>query len=176
MADLDHALQTYELSFVHLIAPEQLGVVAEVAQEPVQLPQGFRAAIEAARKDVPGKPARLKNGQSKCVVGLLCLPLKLDSLHADEENPVGDLVGGTAIGGVQASDLPFHAAPSFARHRSTMLDASKHRELFPAGSGREGVEVDQRMPCTVTSLTFTTPHKSTSASSSISSLRSSSES
>jgi hypothetical protein len=41
-----------------------------------------------------------------------------------------------------------------------MLTASKHRELFPADSGRESVEVKIRdMPCTVTSLTFTTPHK-----------------
>ena len=48
VADLDHALQTYELRFVHFVASEQFGVVAEVAQEPVQLPQGFRAAIEPA--------------------------------------------------------------------------------------------------------------------------------
>jgi hypothetical protein len=39
--------------------------------------------------------------------------MKLDSLHLNEEDPVGDLVGGTAIGGVQAGDLAFHAAPSF---------------------------------------------------------------
>ena len=106
-------LQTHELRFIHFIASEQFGVVAEVAQEPVQLPQGFRAAIEPARNDVPGKPAGLKNGQSERVVRLLCLPLKLGSLHANEEDPVGDLVGGTAIGGVQAGDLAFHAAPSF---------------------------------------------------------------
>ena len=113
MADLDHALQTYELGLVHFIASEQLGVVAKVAQEPVQLPQGFRAAIEAAGKDVAGKPAGLKNGQSQRVVGLLRLPTKLDSLHPNQEDSVGDLVGGTAIGGMQAGDLAFHAAPSF---------------------------------------------------------------
>jgi arsenate reductase len=37
MADLDHTCQTCELRFVHLIASELFGVVAEVAQEPVQL-------------------------------------------------------------------------------------------------------------------------------------------
>ena len=113
MTDLDHALQPHELSFVHLVASEQFGVVAEVAQEPVQLPQGFRAAIEPTRKDVPGEPAGFKNGQRECVIGLLCLPLEFGSLNANEEYPVGDLVGGTAIGGVQAGDLAFHAAPSF---------------------------------------------------------------
>jgi hypothetical protein len=39
--------------------------------------------------------------------------MKLGSLHRNQENSVGDLVGGTAIGGVQAGDLAFHAAPSF---------------------------------------------------------------
>jgi hypothetical protein len=41
------------------------------------------------------------------------LATKLDSLHSNQENSVGDLVGGTAIGGVQAGDLAFHAASSF---------------------------------------------------------------
>ena len=41
VADLDHALQTNNLAFVDLILTGQLGVVAKVAQEPVQLPQAF---------------------------------------------------------------------------------------------------------------------------------------
>jgi hypothetical protein len=112
VAALDHALQPYELPFVHLVPSEQFGVVAEVTQEPGQLQQGFRAAIEPARQEVAGKPAGLKNGQSERVVWLLCLPAKLDSLHPNEEDSVGDLVGGTAIGGVQAVDQVFRAAPS----------------------------------------------------------------
>jgi hypothetical protein len=62
---------------------------------------------------VARKPAGFKNGQRKRVVGLLCLATKLDSLHPDKEDSVGNLVDGTAIGGVQAGDLAFHAAPSF---------------------------------------------------------------
>jgi hypothetical protein len=106
VADLDHPLQADELSFVHFIATEQFGFVAKVAQKPVQLPQGFRAAIETTRKDVAGKSDGLKDGQSESVVGLLCLSTKLDTLHPNEENPVGDLVGGAAIGGVQSVDPP----------------------------------------------------------------------
>ena len=113
MADLDHALQSHDLSFVHFIASEQLGVIAEVAQKPVQLPQGFRAAIEPARKRVTSKSAGFKNVQSQRVVRLLCLPLKLRTLHLNEKNSVGNLVGRTTIGGVEAGDLAFHAAPSF---------------------------------------------------------------
>ena len=76
MANLDHTLETYELSFVDFVASEQFGVVAEVAKEPVQLPQGPRAAIEPAGNDLTGKSAGLKDGQRQGVIGLLCLPLK----------------------------------------------------------------------------------------------------
>jgi hypothetical protein len=55
----------------------------------------------------------LNNGQIERVVRLLCLPAELRTLHAHEEDPVGDLVNGTAIGGMQAIDLALHAAPSF---------------------------------------------------------------
>ena len=112
MADLDHALQPNELLLVHFVASEQFGVVAKVAQEPIQLPEGFRAAIEPARKDVAGKPAGLKNGQTERVIGLPCLTLKPYSLRPNEEDSVGDPVRGTAIGGVQAVDLAFQGAPS----------------------------------------------------------------
>ena len=113
MADLDDAFQPDDLSFVHFIASEQFGVIAKVAQKPVQLPQGFGAAIEPARKDVLGKPAGLKNGQRQSVVGLLRMPMKPDSLYANEENSIWYLVSGTAISGVQTGNLAFHAAPSF---------------------------------------------------------------
>ena len=56
--------------------------------------------------------AGFKNGQSQGVVALLCLA-KLDPLKANEEDAVGDLVGGTAIGGVEADELAFHATPAF---------------------------------------------------------------
>jgi hypothetical protein len=41
------------------------------------------------------------------------MSMKLDSLHCNEKDPVGELVGGTTIGSVQAGNLAFHAAPSF---------------------------------------------------------------
>lgn len=87
--------------------------MAEIEQEPIQLLQGFRSAIQPARQDVATKPAGRKNGQCEGVVGLLGLPTKLSALHANQEDSVRDLVGGTAIGGVQAGNLAFHAAPSF---------------------------------------------------------------
>jgi hypothetical protein len=43
----------------------------------------------------------------------LCLAAKRDSLDANQENTIGQLVGGAPIGSMQACDLAFHAAPSF---------------------------------------------------------------
>ena len=113
MTDFDHAPQRYELTFIHFIATEQFDIVAKVAQEPVELPQGLRIAVESARNDVIAKSVRFQNSQNKCVIRLLCLPAEIDFLHANEEDPVRNLVGGAAIGGVQPGDLAFHAAPAF---------------------------------------------------------------
>jgi hypothetical protein len=90
VADLDHALQTYELGFVHLVASEQFGVVTEVAQEPVQLPQGFRGAVESARQEVSGKPAGLENDKTERLGALhrlspvgCCVPASTERGHRD---------------------------------------------------------------------------------------------
>jgi hypothetical protein len=101
------------LPLIYLVATEQFGVVSEVPQEPIELPQGFRTAIEAARDSLPCETNWLKNRQSEPVIRLLCLPLKHGSLHSDEKNSVGDLMDSAAIGVMQAGDLAFHAAPSF---------------------------------------------------------------
>jgi hypothetical protein len=97
---LNRALQTDELSLVHLVASQQLGVIAKITQEPGQLPESLRAAIESAGNDVPGKSAELENGQRERVVRLLFMSTKLDSLHCNEKDPVRDLVSSTAIGGM----------------------------------------------------------------------------
>ncbi len=62
MGSLDHAAQAYQLRFIHFITAEQFGIVAEVPQEPVQLPQGSRVAVETAGNDVVGKSVGVKNG------------------------------------------------------------------------------------------------------------------
>lgn len=73
--------------------------IREGGHSRVQLPQGFRAATELAGQDMAREPVGFKNGQSQRVIRLLCLPLKPDALNANEEDSVGDLAGGTTIGG-----------------------------------------------------------------------------
>ena len=47
-ADLDHTPQVDQGLVIDLILSEQLGVIAEIAQEPAQLPHGSGRAVEAA--------------------------------------------------------------------------------------------------------------------------------
>lgn len=70
-------------------------------------------AIEAARQDAARKQVGLKNAQSQIVVGFLGPPVKMDSLHTNQENSVWKLVCSAAIGRAQASNLALRPAPSF---------------------------------------------------------------
>jgi hypothetical protein len=92
VADLDYILlaqsfdplpSQFQSGTVIPISSDQLGVVAEIAQEPVQLPQGLGVAIDAARSDMPSKTAGFEDGHSEGVVGFLCLPTKVDLLHTN---------------------------------------------------------------------------------------------
>jgi len=62
MADLHHAGQADQLRFIDFIATEQFDIVAKVAQEPVELPEGFRIAIEAAGNDMVGESPGFEDG------------------------------------------------------------------------------------------------------------------
>jgi hypothetical protein len=55
MANLDHALEPSHSLVVDLVAPEQIGVIAEIAQEPAELPQCLGGAIDAGGKTARGK-------------------------------------------------------------------------------------------------------------------------
>jgi hypothetical protein len=48
MADLHHAGEANQLRFIDFIAVQQFDIVTKVAQEPIELPESFRIAIEAA--------------------------------------------------------------------------------------------------------------------------------
>ena len=62
MADLHHAGEADQLRFIDFIATQQFDIVAKVAQEPVELPQGFGVAIEAAGNDMVGKSTGFQDG------------------------------------------------------------------------------------------------------------------
>src|ERR1039457_958571 len=72
--DLDYAAEANQVLVVDLIPVQQLGVIAEITQEPVKLPQCFWGAVEASHEGVAGQRFRGKHGELKRVVGLLCVP------------------------------------------------------------------------------------------------------
>ena len=51
-----------KLRLIDFIATQQFDIVAKVAEEPVELPEGFGIAIQTSGNDVAGKSARLQNG------------------------------------------------------------------------------------------------------------------
>jgi hypothetical protein len=61
MTDLHHTGQADQLRFIDFIAAQQFDIVAKVAQEPIEFPQSFGIAIEAAGNDVVGKSPGLQN-------------------------------------------------------------------------------------------------------------------
>src|SRR5580692_2516177 len=46
--DADYSVKPHELLFVNFIPTQQIGVIAEIPQEPAELPEGSRGAIESA--------------------------------------------------------------------------------------------------------------------------------
>src|ERR1022692_5339016 len=72
--DLDHAAEANQVLVVNLIPAQQLGVITEITQEPVKLPQCFWRTVEASHEGVAGQRFRFKHGELKRVVGLWCVP------------------------------------------------------------------------------------------------------
>ena len=93
VADLDHPAESDEILVVDFVVAKQVSVVAEVAQEPSELPKRFGRAIDAAGKGFAFELLRLKDSETEEVKGLLRVPAILGSLHADEEQSIGDVAG-----------------------------------------------------------------------------------
>ena len=85
MAHFQHALEADQRLIIDFIFSQQLGVIAEVAQKPAQLPHCFCGAVEAAADQAPGQMLRFENREANQVIGFLCMPAVSRSLNSDEE-------------------------------------------------------------------------------------------
>ena len=94
LADLHHAPQSEQGLVIDLFSPEQLGVVAEIAQKPAQLPQGLGGAVQAAGHEAPGQFVGFEDGEARIVIGLLLVPAILGPIDPDQEQPVRNSVAG----------------------------------------------------------------------------------
>jgi hypothetical protein len=80
VADLDHASQTNQVLVVDLVLPEQLGVVPEIAQKPVELPQRSGCAVEASGEAVASEFRRCKDRKAKEIERFSRIPSMVGSL------------------------------------------------------------------------------------------------
>ena len=112
MADLHHAAQSGESFLVDFIASEQVGVVEKIAQEPTELPQGFRRAVHPSGDHAAGEFPWFQDGEAQNVKGLRWMKAVLGAVDADEEHAVGHSIGRGVGRLAQALDSAFHAAPS----------------------------------------------------------------
>src|SRR5438876_5332141 len=115
MHDLDHAAQTGNILVIDLITSQKFRVVAEIAQEPVQLPQCLGCAVEASTESIAGEGFGLKHSEQDCVVGLLRMPAILHSLNANQEKTIGQTFRRSCRGLAQARYVTPHAAPACDR-------------------------------------------------------------
>ena len=111
-ADLDHAPQIDQGLVVDLVLSQQLSVIAEIPQEPAQLPHGSGCAVQAAGHEAPGQMPGLEDGEADLVIGLLLVPAILGPIHPDQEDPVRNRVNGRHIRRAERLEIAPHAAPS----------------------------------------------------------------
>ncbi|MFZ0466623.1 MAG: hypothetical protein WAL78_13085 [Candidatus Acidiferrales bacterium] len=86
MRDSNDATEVLQCLFINLVPTEQVGVVTEIAQEPVQFPKGSSAGVQAATEDLSGVLVRLKNRKSQDEEGLVRMPAIEGLLDPNEED------------------------------------------------------------------------------------------
>src|SRR6266852_2969350 len=103
----DNPAQAQQGFFIDLVPAEQIGVVAEVAQEPGELPQGLGRAIESSGDRLSGVLFGLEDGQAQGEARLLRVPPIEGSLDSDQEKPFQDVIPVLGFT-MQTWDVAFH--------------------------------------------------------------------
>src|SRR5258706_3063768 len=112
-ANLDHAPQVDKGLVIDLIFAKQLGVVAEVAQKPTQLPHSPGRAIQPTGHEATGQMLWLEDSEADLVIRFLLVPATLRPIHPNKEQTIRNGVNGRYIGWAERLEIAPHAAPSF---------------------------------------------------------------
>src|SRR6185437_3445041 len=86
MGDSNDAAKVLQCLFIDFIPAEQVHVVTEVAQKPLQFPKGSSAGVQAAAEDLSCVLVGLKNGKSQYEEGLVRMPAIEGLLDSNEED------------------------------------------------------------------------------------------
>ena len=84
MANLDYASKPNQAFLVDLILAEQVSVIVEIAQEPVQLPESPSSAVNAAGNGSRSEMLGFEDNKPEDVVRLLGMPAILGASHSDQ--------------------------------------------------------------------------------------------
>src|SRR5579864_3611256 len=113
MRNADHPSQIHQGLLIDIVLSEQGLVIAEVAQEPIQLPQGFRCAIEPSGETSRFVFFRLEDYEVKGEERLLRVPAIGGSFDSDQKQSFElALLVLTLL--AEAGDMPFHECTSGA--------------------------------------------------------------
>ena len=93
MAGTKDTCQAKESLFIDFVTPKQVRVIAEIAQEPVQFPEGFLGAIEPARNLAGGKLLRLEDRETEGEEGFLGMPTVVGAVDSNQEYTLANLQG-----------------------------------------------------------------------------------
>jgi hypothetical protein len=96
---------------IHLVPVEQIGVIAEIAQEPIQLPERSFGAIQPTREGSCGKRFRLENDQANGKERFLGMPAIGSSIDSNEEQALEKTVA-ILVSRMQTGNVSFHGFAS----------------------------------------------------------------
>ena len=85
MTYFHYTLQADQRLVIDFILSQQLGVIAEVAQEPGQFPHCSGCTVEAAGNQAAGQMLGFENREADLVIRFLQVPAILHSINLDEE-------------------------------------------------------------------------------------------
>jgi hypothetical protein len=80
-----HPAEVQEGLLIHLVSVEQIGVIAEITQEPIQLPEGSFSAVQPPREGSSYKRLRLQNNKANRQKRFLRMPAIRSGIDSNQE-------------------------------------------------------------------------------------------
>jgi hypothetical protein len=111
MGDANNALQTEQSFFVEFVSTQQIGVIAEIAQEPAQPPKGFGCAVDPPSQEMAAVFFGLKYGESHEVERPGGMPTMVSSIYTDEKGTF-KLIGAISAFAMQPRNVAIHELTS----------------------------------------------------------------
>ena len=90
VADLDHSTQANQILVIDFVLPEKLGVVTEIAQEPVEFPERSGRAVEATGNQVSREFFRFKDREAEKIKGFSRVPSMIGTFDPNQEQAVAN--------------------------------------------------------------------------------------